>query len=591
MRLSRISDNVQKIAEAISSVLEVDVTICDASLVRIAATGLYADRIGDRISANSIFGYAVREGKDYIIDNPRTNIVCLSCDRRDECREVAEVCSPIFHEGDIIGVIGLIAFEDSQKRRLLRNKTNLLVFLKRMGDLISAKVSDDEKTERIKLLANELQAVIDFFDKGVIFADPEGRLLHANQKARAILGAEAEGKLPQPAMDFMEHVQSLKPGKRDGGTLKNREYAFPGPEGEVRLIFDHTPMGKEGERIGFLLSFSLKDDVLSVLNDVAGSGPDITFDDILGDSPELTRAKELARKASRSTSTILVQGESGTGKELFARSIHHDSDRRQMPFIPVNCAAIPENLLESELFGYEEGAFTGAVRGGKTGKFELAHKGTIFLDEIGDMPLHLQKKLLRVLQGKTIEKIGGKHGLKVDIRVIAATNKDIEQQVAEGAFREDLFYRLNVIPLQVPPLRKRREDVPLLTGHFIMKYSDKLKKDLTGIRKEALECLQAYDWPGNVRELENALEYAVNMCTKSTIALGDLPRRLIEKTAPRGPDAETEETVNSIESLERLEIRKALSKYGRTEKGIQSAVRDLGISRATLYRKIKKYAL
>lgn len=590
MKLSRISDNVQKIAEAISSVLEVDVTISDESLVRIAATGLYAGQIGDGISASSIFGYALKNGKDYIIDDPRTNRVCLSCDRKDRCMEVAEVCSPIRHEGRIIGVIGLIAFEEAQKVRLLSNKENLLIFLRRMGDLITAKLSDTEKNDRIEVLAKELQVIIDSFDRGVVFVNCEGRIMHFNEKARIIFGDRTFTGEPKGLTAFVKDVVRLRQDANDDKPIRNREYVYESGRGESCLIFDMNSMSVKKEKIGFLISFSRKRDVLSVFHDVAGTGPEITFEDILGKSAAILRAKEYAKKASKSPSTILIQGESGTGKELFARSMHFESERRHMPFIPVNCAAIPENLLESELFGYEEGAFTGAARGGKTGKFELAHRGTILLDEIGDMPIHLQKKLLRVLQENTIERVGGDHCFRVDIRVIAATNKDIEKLVAEGAFREDLFYRLNVIPIHLPPLRERKDDIPILTDFFVNKYSEKFKKSIRGVQRDVLKVFKDYDWPGNIRELENAVEYAVNMSGGDSIALGDIHKRMIGKNM-QGFRGEEDAPIRQIEDLERTEMLRAIERYGRSENGMRLCVRDLGMSRATWYRKVKKYGI
>jgi len=590
MKLSHISENVQKISEAISSVLDVDVTISDETLTRIAATGLYVGQLGDKISKNSIFGYALKKGKDYIIDDPRINPVCKFCDKRDECKEVAEVCSPIRHEGAIIGVIGLIAFEESQKERLLRNKKNLLVFLERMGDLISAKLSDVEKNEKIEILAKELQVIIDSFDKGVVFVNRDGVIMHSNEKAEEILGRSGAREYGSSLEDFVEHVVKLKGNQNKKHHLRNREYVFKKDNERTLLIYDVNTMKTDSEVVGLLISFNSKDDVLSVLNDVTGVGPDITFDDILGHSAVLNMSKEYAERASKSTSTILIQGESGTGKELFARSIHYKSDRRFMPFVTVNCAAIPENLLESELFGYEEGSFTGALRGGKTGKFELADKGTIFLDEIGDMPLHLQKKLLRVLQNSMIEKVGGKHYYKVDIRVIAATNKNIEKLVDEGAFRGDLFYRLSVIPLMIPPLRERMDDIPILANSFVKKYSEKFHKEIQGIQNDVLVAFRAYDWPGNVRELENAVEYSVNMCNRQSVSLKDIPRRILQsKDSMVFKDGTV--GIRRLENLERAEIERAVKKYGHNENGIRLCVSELGISRATLYRKIKKYNL
>jgi transcriptional regulator with PAS, ATPase and Fis domain len=591
MKLSHISENVQKISEAISSVLDVDVTISDETLTRIAATGHYVGQLGEKISKNSIFGYALKEGKDYIIDDPRVNPVCRFCDRRNECKEVAEVCSPIRHEGRIIGVIGLIAFEESQKERLLRDKKDLLVFLERMGDLISAKLSDVEKNKKIELLAKELQVIIDSFNNGVVFVNRDGVILHSNEKAKKILGTSDSGGYEKALKDFVDYVLGLKRNSNENIPLRNREYVSKKDNGRNRLIFDVNIMRTVGETVGFLISFNSKNDVLSVVNDVTGADPDITFDDILGNSVVLNMTKEYAEKASKSTSTILIQGESGTGKELFARSIHYKSDRRFMPFVTVNCAAIPENLLESELFGYEEGSFTGAMRGGKTGKFELADKGTIFLDEIGDMPIHLQKKLLRVLQNNTIEKIGGKHYFKVDIRVIAATNKDIEKIVEEGAFREDLFYRLSVIPLTIPSLRVRRDDISILADSFVKKYSEKFNKEIKGIQQDVLMALKTYDWPGNVRELENAVEYSVNMCNGESISLKDIPKRILKtRDSNKMQKINTEAVgIRRLETLERSEIERALKKHGHNERGIRLCVSDLGISRATLYRKIKKY--
>jgi len=588
MKLSNISENVQKISEAISSVLDVDVTISDETLTRIAATGLYVGQLGDKISPNSIFGYALEKSKDYIIEDPRENPICYFCDKRNECKEVAEVCSPIRHEGRVIGVIGLIAFEESQKERLLRNKKDLLIFLERMGDLISAKLSDVEKNEKIEILANELQVIIDSFDKGVVFVNEDGEILHSNKKAKNIFG---ENDFDKYISDFVTYVVGLKRNANDKSSLRNRGYSFKKKNRMNRIIFDLKIMKTLNKTVGFLISFNSKNDVLSVVNGVTGADPDITFDDILGDSLALKITKDYAKKASKSTSIILIQGESGTGKELFARSVHYKSNRRFMPFVTVNCAAIPENLLESELFGYEEGAFTGAVRGGKTGKFELANKGTIFLDEIGDMPLHLQKKLLRVLQNNMIEKVGGKHLFKVDIRVIAATNRDIEKMVGEGAFREDLFYRLNVIPLNIPPLRERMEDISILAEFFVKRYSEKFNKDIRRINNDALNAFKTYDWPGNVRELENAVEYSVNMCNGESISLKDIPRRILEsgKLTDNKESILIGEGIRRLEELEKTEIERALKKYGHNEKGIRLCVRDLGISRATLYRKIKKY--
>jgi sigma-54 dependent transcriptional regulator, acetoin dehydrogenase operon transcriptional activator AcoR len=271
---------------------------------------------------------------------------------------------------------------------------------------------------------------------------------------------------------------------------------------------------------------------------------------------------------------------------MFARSIHQCSERRRHGFIAINCGAIPENLLESELFGYEEGAFTGAQRGGKLGKFELAHHGTIFLDEIGDMPLHLQVKLLRVLQDKRIERIGGTRSIPVDVRVIAATNRDLEQLIETDEFREDLYYRLHVIPLYIPTLRDRREDIPLLTQFFVEHYSKLLGKLPAVLTSEVEKLLAQYCWPGNVRELANVIEYAVTMATGKIITAELLPKR-IKNTAPSG---KKELSIN-LKTMEREAIVRALERAVKEKGNKDEAAKMLGISRATLYRKIKEHKI
>ncbi|MDF2679803.1 MAG: transcriptional regulator [Brevibacillus sp.] len=297
-----------------------------------------------------------------------------------------------------------------------------------------------------------------------------------------------------------------------------------------------------------------------------------------------------ARKVTNSISTVLVRGESGTGKELLARAIHSESTRSRYPFVAINCAAIPESLLESELFGYEGGAFTGSRREGKPGKFELAHKGTIFLDEVGDIPLALQPKLLRVLQEKTVDRVGGIKTIGIDVRVIAATHRDLEQMVREGTFREDLYYRLNVIPLRLRPLRERREDIPLYLHHFLYRFSTLLQKSPCQLDAALAQRLIEYDWPGNIRQLENAVEYMVNMAEGDKIGFEDVPEYLLSP-------GEGERTENQVHSLERLLAdyeRSVLHRYFTDHAYAQdkaAIANKLQISLSTLYRKLEKYGL
>ncbi len=309
-----------------------------------------------------------------------------------------------------------------------------------------------------------------------------------------------------------------------------------------------------------------------------------SFAGIIGTSDSLKNVLDLAGRVAPSEASVLITGESGTGKELLARGIHGNSARAQGPFVAVNCAAIPEGLIESELFGHVKGAFTGAVRD-KAGKFELASGGTLFLDEIGELRIDLQAKLLRALQERQVDRVGGKHPLAIDVRVLAATNKELERAVKEGAFREDLYYRLNVITLQMPPLRERRDDIQLLVSHFLKKFN----APSVGIDPAALSALRAYGWPGNVRELENVIERASVLRRGDMVTLGDLPEKL-EKKKQSVEDIilNLPEEGISLEDLEKSLIIRALEKHKNNQ---TRAAEYLGITRPTLIYRMEKFGL
>ena len=314
---------------------------------------------------------------------------------------------------------------------------------------------------------------------------------------------------------------------------------------------------------------------------------------IVGQSPALRATLDVVRQAAPSSATVLLLGESGTGKELFARALHEHWSRASGPFVPINCAAIPDTILESELFGYERGAFTGAVAR-KEGRIERAQGGTLFLDEVGELTPAVQVKLLRFLQEGEIERLGGAGAIKVDARVVAATNRDLLQQVREGRFREDLFYRLNVISVTLPPLRDRAEDVPLLVDHFVARYAAKNGKPIRRVTDAALEALQVYPWPGNVRELEHAIERAVVLCKTPEIDLDDLPEPVraggavrAAATLPGSPEARTL-TVPLGTTMDEIELRVIHETLRQTKEDKNLAAQLLGISVRTIYRKVDK---
>lgn len=309
------------------------------------------------------------------------------------------------------------------------------------------------------------------------------------------------------------------------------------------------------------------------------------LEDIIGESDSIIVAKAIVKKAAHTSSNVLILGESGTGKEIFAHAIHSESSRHEGPFVKVNCAAIPSDLLESELFGYEAGAFTGAKKEGKIGKFEIANEGTIFLDEIGDMPLHMQVKLLRVIQEREVEKVGSVASKKINIRIIAATNRKLEKLVSEGKFREDLYYRLNVVTIEIPPLRERGNDIILISNHLIKKLSVDLDKKVKGISKEAEHYLRTYEWKGNVRELENILERAINIMGDSEIIdVDDLPKEITGKKVSIIP----KKLKDILEESEKNAIIFALRASGGNK---TKAAKILDIGRTSLYEKMEKYKI
>jgi DNA-binding NtrC family response regulator len=309
------------------------------------------------------------------------------------------------------------------------------------------------------------------------------------------------------------------------------------------------------------------------------------YANIIGKSKAMQDVFSLIERVAPSNSTVLIQGKSGTGKELVAKAIHYNSPRRRFPFVPINCSAIAETLLESELFGHVKGAFTGAIAN-KKGIFEEAQGGTVFLDEIADTSPGMQVKLLRVLQEHEIRRVGGNDEIKVDVRLIASTNQDLAEAVREGNFREDFYYRLNVIPLSLPPLKDRPEDIPLLARHFLAGFAAEAGREVTGISTEAMRVLMHYAWPGNIRELENVIERAVTLGAEGELGVGDLPPSLLEDAGP----AETEAllVVSTIQELEKAHISRVLKFTGGQ---ISKAARILGIDRRTLYRKIDAYKI
>lgn len=581
-KLRLIQDTAQHVVDAISAAMAVDVGMIDSKFKLVATSSTFLEKRGTDINKDFVAG--VYERNIVVLPNPGFNELCTGCKYEGNCPETAEVLSTIKYEGDIIGVILLVAYTQTQKEKLLNNTNELLNFLAQMAKMLCDKIKLNEILEEEIVMKQRLETTIKFSDNGIISIDKDGSVNQINDRAAEILKQKKDALLRRNLSDFLPYSY-FSQLIENGQTIKSQEVMIAGPPA-IHCLLSGNPVINDQKIVGAVISVKDFKDVRSDIYALSQSQYKYTFDDIHGASSDIEQIKSYAMQIASTDSSILIRGESGTGKELFARAIHNHSNRTCHPFIPINCAAIPEQLLESELFGYEEGAFSGARRGGKPGKFEMAGGGTLFLDEIGDMPLHMQVKLLRVLQERMIERVGGIKSIPVDVRLIAATHRNLEKMVENGTFRRDLYFRLNVIPLHIPPLRSRKSDITVLAEHFLNKYNKKFDTQIDGFTPEALTLLSAYDWPGNARELENSVEYAVNIETGGRIQARSLPASVSKSSSSGGVN---HSLTQRVREYEQTIIKETIKIRGDSVEGKKNAARDLGISLPTLYRKLKEH--
>ena len=430
--------------------------------------------------------------------------------------------------------------------------------------------------------------ILESISDGVFTVDGGWRVTSFNRAAETITGVRREQAIGRPCCEVFraslcETDCALRATFATGRPVVGRAAFIVRADGERLPISVSTAVlrDEQGCVIGGAETFRDLSAVEELRKELSGR---FEIGDFVSRSPAMRRVFDIVPQVAASDCTVLVQGETGTGKELLARALHHAGPRRRRPFVAVNCAALPETLLESELFGYKAGAFTGAERD-KPGRFALAEGGTLFLDEIGDMSPGLQVKLLRVLQDGTYDVVGGTRTLRSDARVIAATHRDLERLAEEGDFRADLYYRINVVKIEVPPLRERREDVPLLVDHFVARLNRLQGKHIPGVHPEVLGLLMAYDFPGNVRELENLLEHAFVLCDRDRLELGHLPPRFL---ARRGPGGASPAIRDASRAVEAGLIAEALARHGFDR---LAAARALGIHKSTLHRKVRALGL
>ena len=580
--LMQIQPTIQRFARMLASVLQLEVEIVDENLCRVAGTGAYGKFLGRQLSGNSRLLRHVLETKtEKVVTQSRFDPLCEGCDSKENCREKAFLGTPVILQDRCVGVISLIAVTHEQQEHISDNLREFSDYVRHISTIFVSKLLEDQGPG--DNISKIFATMIDNMDQGVLVVDDDNRVQFVNQTALKTLGVVQNNIIGKPIR--------FRPLTFESNFTHGHMQHIVSWDDKSELIIGqlHNIQGRQL----FLMAFHQSHTSFSVAN--APDEPHI--EQLVGECRVMRQLKRLISRIAPSPSSVMVVGESGTGKEVVARAIHKLSGRRNKPFIAINCAAIPEQLLESELFGYVKGAFTGASANGKTGLIQAANTGTLFLDEIGDMPLMLQAKLLRAIEAREILPIGASSPIQVDIRIISATNQNLAQFIAEGKFREDLFYRLNVIPITLPPLRERQEDIELLVHYFLHLHTRRLGSVYPGIAPDVVEILRKHRWPGNLRELSNLMEYLVNVVPSGEVIDSTLlpPNLLNNGTTEQSDVTEASEAHLSLddaggtalEEMEKQMIREALSRHNSKKE----VADELGIGIATLYRKIKKYEL
>ena len=493
---------------------------------------------------------------------------------------------PITRHNDIIGTLNLSCPVDSGHEHSL--------------GMVSATAYAIEREMEMNVLLKERKnllgmqkTIIELLDTGLIVVNSECVITQNNGKAEEILKRRGDwtglklSDLIDTSYDFSKTV-------KDKVKLDNFEIPLKIDGKHTYIGFSTAFIENNSQVERMIIRIREAESIRHFANIAGGSKAIYTFSDIIGASEALEESMKIANLASKNTTNVLITGESGTGKELIAQSIHNASSRKEKPFVAINCGALSRELIQSELFGYEGGSFTGAKKNGNPGKFELADGGTLFLDEIGEMPLDAQTNLLRVLQTGNVLRIGARHPNKVDVRIIAATNKNLEQEINNKNFRKDLYYRLNVLLIVLPPLRERISDIDLLAENFLKRFTKELNYTLDGFSSEAFKALRSYSWPGNIRELENAVERAVLIAQNGKITTADLPEAIVNSGPALKPvpsNSAFPEPGNSVVNINEMEsdyIKNLLSKHNGN---LRAASASMGVARSTLYNKIKKYGI
>ena len=554
---------IERFITAVSNSLRLEMAIFDGSCQLFYCTPTYSKKKGRSVHTPSL--QEVIANGSILINTPGEMASCIGCRFRDHCPSTIEILCCIHAGTEVAGVLAFTSFTKEGQKRITENNTIYLNAITEMANLFGSQLESITSGQGPANLDASILPVMELCDQPVLLTDAHGVILQYNQLAEDLLKV---CELTSASL-WQIFPNSVVRRIMEGNDLFEKSVTIGGMATKISTRAIKT----SGQITGFYIRIS--DQLRALSKDTS------YFEGIIGTSPAISEVQRMIRRIADSPTPVLITGETGTGKELIARAIHEQSRRSKY----INCSSIPDNLFESELFGYEEGSFTGAKKGGKIGKIEMAQGGTLFLDEIGEMPLFAQPKLLRILQEYELERVGSNKKIHLDIRVIAATNRDLGEMVTEKTFRGDLYYRINVINLKLPPLRTRRDDIIPISENYIKKLKLKMDTSLSSISPEARQLLLDYEWPGNVRQLQNVIEYAANLCETDVLMPGDLPETMHGERISSLPPVSPFPASQDSRDQELLEL---FDKYGYTLEGKKRIADELHISLRTLYRRISR---
>ena len=569
-QLESVRSGIEHFVSAAAEAFRVEAAIFNQQSSLFYCTPTYLKKKGNTV--HYAFIQDVIVNGSVLVTEPGKMPACIGCRFNEHCPSTMEILCCIHSGTDVAGVISFTSFTKEGQKRISENTEVYLNAITKLSSLIGEYLQQFSEGSAAADTEKLIESLMSLCEQPLLLTDPNGVVLRYNSLADKVL------KFCNVSSTSLRQIFSEDMARRitSGNDLFEKKASI----GENTAKVTTRSIYSQNHLHSILVRLSNE-----FYENLPESG---AFERLIGSSRAFVHIQNLIKRVADSPTPILITGETGTGKELVARSFHEQSRRNKYPFVAINCSSIPENLFESELFGYEEGSFTGAKKGGKMGRIEMAQGGTLFLDELGEMPLSVQPKLLRVLQEYELERVGSTKKIHLDIRIVAATNRDLREMIKEGKFREDLFYRISVINVKLPPLRDRKEDIIPISLNYLERLKTKMTTPLRTISHEAEQAFLNYSWPGNIRELQNVVEYAANLCDSDTLTLADLPEHM--RGLEECPDTEKQKETLLPDSQEK-QILDLLSAYGHTLEIKKKIAADLGISLRTLYRKLNKMKL